>query len=112
MRSKREGKADWRLRVTETVERSPMNRLLMLSRLIRCRVLAGQTADDAVLILEIFLIHDRKAVDYFTGAFRRSKNVTRAGGSSVDEAAKPDIHHQANRQKNKQRGGTPITHQR
>src|SRR2546430_6538903 len=30
---------------------------------------------------------------------------------SVDEAAKPDIHHQTNRQENKQRGGTSVTHQ-
>ena len=61
-RSKREGRADWRPRVAMTGERSPMNWLLMLSRLVRCRLLAGRTADDAVLILEIDSIHDRLAV--------------------------------------------------
>ena len=30
--------------------------------------------------------------------------------SSVDEAAEPYIHHQANRQENKQRGGTSVAH--
>ena len=35
---------------------------------------------------------------------------TGTGGSSVDEAAKPYIHHQANRQENKQRGGTSVAH--
>jgi hypothetical protein len=31
---------------------------------------------------------------------------------SVNEAAEPNIHNQTNRQENKQRSGTPITHER
>jgi len=43
-------------------------------------------------------------------ALPRRARPTGTGGSSVDEAAKPDIHHQANRQENKQRGGTSVAH--
>ena len=42
------------------------------------------------------------------------KQTPRAGpaAGSVNEAAKPNIHNQTNRQENKQRSGTPVTHKR
>jgi hypothetical protein len=96
-RSKPEG-------VTPAWPASPLTRwFLSLSRLVRCRELPGRTADDAVLTLEILKILPGEAL-------LKSGTSLGTGGSSVDEAAKPDIHHQANRQENKQRSGTPVTH--
>jgi hypothetical protein len=68
---------------------------LKLTRPIRCR--EGQTADDAVLTL-IFLIPNRRGLEKVQAV--RSALANR----SVDEAANPDVHHQTNRQKNKQSG--------
>jgi hypothetical protein len=45
-------------------------------------------------------------------AFVKSGERSAPANGSVDEAAQPDIHHQANRQENKQRGRTPVAHQR
>ena len=71
---------------------------LLLTRPVRCR--EGQTADDAVLT-RIFLI----SANFKTGAALKNQAL-RSGlaDRSVDEPANPDIHHQTNRQKNKQRG--------
>ena len=81
---------------------------LSLSRLVRCRRLPGQTADDAVLTLESYIPKQK----LFPVRSAEAGTSHGTGGSSVDEAAKPDIHHQANRQEYKQRGGTPVTHER
>jgi hypothetical protein len=68
---------------------------LLPSRLVRCR--ERQTADDAVLTL-IFLIPNRRGLGKVQAV--RSALANR----SVDEPANPDIHHQTNRQENKQSG--------
>jgi hypothetical protein len=81
---------------------------LLLTGPVRCR--EGQTADDAVLTL-IFLI----STNFKTGAtFVPSLQAARSALAtrSVDEPANPDIHHQTNRQKNKQCGRAPVAHQR
>jgi hypothetical protein len=65
----------------------------------------GRTADDAVLTLSI--------LNFQTGAalsFPAKRSVL--AFCSVDEAAEPDIHHQANCQENEQRGRAPIAHER
>lgn len=110
----------------------PLNcRLLSLSRLIRCGELPGQTADDAVLTLISLSLAVtasgqkqkrqlggqtapiiKKLVRSNPGGLPKRALPRGTGGSSVDEAAKPDIHHQANRQENKQRGGTAVAHER
>ena len=77
---------------------------LLLTRPVRCR--EGQTADDAVLTL-IFLISTK----FKTGAALKNQAL-RSGlaDRSVDEPANPDVHHQTNRQKNKQCSRAPVTH--
>ena len=82
---------------------------LLLTRPVRCR--EGQTADDAVLTL-IFLI--LKYLPNGGGVESRIAKQARVRDwrSSVDEAANPDIHHQTNRQENKQRGGASVAHKR
>ena len=77
---------------------------LLLTRPVRCR--EGQTADDAVLTLIFLISRNRRGLHSIPAA--RSALANR----SVDEPANPDIHHQTNRQKNKQCGRTPVTHQR
>src|SRR5205823_4586030 len=109
--------------------------ILSLSRLIRCQKLAGRTADDVVLTLKIlfgaltpakpepnnsnffltfkYVLTTRDLLTSdFSRAFRRSRNAAGGGGRSVDKAAKPNVHHQTNRQENKQRGGASVAHQR
>ena len=96
---------------------------LSLSRLVRCLEITGRTADDAVLTLKIlFLVaagrptFPRTAVQLaevnsFPVRIRQAgMRHTALAGRSVDKAAYPHIHHQTNRQENKQRGGTPVTH--
>ena len=78
---------------------------LLLLRVTRCREIPGQTADDAVLTLSI-LIFDPGAAFYL--AAKRSGLAARL----VDEAANAHVHHQTNRQENKQRGRAPVAHQR
>ena len=54
----------------------------------------------------------KKLFWFFPGGLPKRARPAGTGGSSVDEAAKPDIHHQANRQENKQCGGAAVAHER
>src|SRR5690242_7087711 len=109
--------------------------VLSLSRLIRCQKLAGRTADDAVLTLKSFnrdpkacggqqilyfltsncflTANDLLTCNYFFRCVptKWERHAELAAGS-VDEAAKPNVHHQTNRQENKQRGRASVAHQR
>jgi hypothetical protein len=80
---------------------------LLLTRPVRCR--EEQTADDAVLTL-IFLISTK--IQYRRGLQSPQAARSALANRSVDEPANPDIHHQTNRQKNKQCGRAPVAHQR
>jgi len=77
---------------------------------------AGRSADDAGPHSKSFLLApagpgSTNPISSPVRSLKRKRHTALAAWS-VDEAAKPDIHHQANRQENKQRGGTPVTHQR
>src|SRR6266404_7455565 len=78
---------------------------LLLSRVTDCREAPGQTADDAVLTLSILSIRPGAA---FNVAAKRSGLAARL----VDEAANSHVHHQTNRQENKQCSRAPVAHQR
>jgi hypothetical protein len=86
---------------------------LMLSRLGRCREAPGGTADDAFLTLEIpyCLRAGLTPRPHFLRSLPEVQSALGSGFGLIDEAAKPDIHHQTNRQENKQRGRTTVTHQ-
>lgn len=91
----------------------PEGDFLLLTRLVRCRRASGPTADDAVLTLRsLFLwLRENRGHHYLSGGICRSKRLARdPAAGSVNEAAKPNIHNQTNRQENKQRSGTPVTH--
>src|SRR5580700_477681 len=92
----------------------PEGKFLLLTRLARCRKASGPTADDAVLTLILVPMVPGKPGPPLPIRRDLPEQTPRAGLAvgSVNEAAKPNIHNQTNRQENKQRSGTPVTHER
>lgn len=92
----------------------PEGKFLLLARLVRCRRASGPTADDAVLTLRSLFLWPKFAGPSFPtrGSLPKQTPHTGLAAGSVNEAAKPNIHNQTNRQENKQRSGTPVTHER
>ena len=87
----------------------------MLSRRTRCRRASGPTADDAVLTLKILVAVTSENCGghtYETGEDAKAEPRAGLANGSINEAAEPNIHHQADGHKNKQRGGTPVAHER
>ena len=81
----------------------PLLSMLVLLRVSRCRENPGQAADDAVTLL--FL---KNATD---AAFPKKQAERSAPANRlIDETANPDVHHQANRQKNKQCSRAAVAH--
>jgi len=92
----------------------PEGKFLLLTRLVRCRRASGPTADDAVLTLRSLFLGSQVPGPPLPIRRDLPEQTPRAGlaAGSVNEAAKPNIHNQTNRQENKQRSGTPVTHER
>ncbi len=83
------------------------NRLfLKLTRLVRSWISSRGTADDAVLTLAIL---DTQTCLIRAAVLPLAPDLLRG---LVDEAAEPHIHHQADCHEYKQRGRTPVTHER
>src|SRR5207302_13847 len=80
------------------------------SQRVRSRAGRGHLKDDSSVFRGWSVAGINKSYFFSGAAPGKRRRHTALAARSVDEAAKPDVHHQANRQKHKQRGGTPVTH--